>query len=290
MTRTCPELPDPGVIELPSNRFLLHPLADRLLAPAIAAGVTANMASLAGLGFGLLAAAAYFHWEDARMAVLGWALMLCWHVLDGLDGRIARATGTASPFGRFLDGFADYGVFVVVHVAIALSLADPVASLGLALAAGAAHAAQAAFYEARRACWFRRLAGHFSVAPRPVAGGPIERLYNALEARLGHRATAFDRRLAGAEPGVRATLLARWARNARPAMHLLWLQSANARTHVILVACLFGDPRLAWWWELLVLTPLGLLSGLALRRAERVAEAVPLGCETRPVAGPPPAA
>ncbi|WP_448582309.1 CDP-alcohol phosphatidyltransferase family protein [Thermaurantiacus sp.] len=286
MTTLRPPLPDPRAIEVPSNRFLLHPLADRLVGPAIAAGLSANMASLAGLAVGLAAALAYFHWQDWRLAVAGWVLMLLWHLLDGLDGRIARATGTASPFGRFLDGFADYGVFVLVHVALALSLPDPVAALALAIAAGLAHAVQSAFYEARRAMWYRRLAGLVCVPPRTAAGGVIERLYNAMEARLGHQATAFDHRLAAAGPDMRLRLVMRWARTALPAMRLLWLLSANARTHVILVACLLGNPRLAWWWELLVLTPIALLCARVLGRAERLDEAE--GAPT--VAGPPPAA
>lgn len=290
MTRDGQSLPDPGAIDVPSNRFLLHPLADRLVRPAIAAGITANMASLAGLAVGLLAALAYFRWPDPRLALLGWALMLCWHLFDGLDGRIARATGTATPFGRFLDGFADYGVFVVVHLALALSLADPVAGLLLALAAGAAHAVQSAFYEARRSRWIRRLEGRFAVAPRSVAGGLAERLYNRLEARLGHRATAFDERLATTHPDERNQLLGQWAKRALPVMRLLWLQSANARTHAILLACLAGDPRLAWWWELLALTPLALVCGLALDRAEDAVLASAGGASTQPVAGPPPAA
>ncbi len=280
--------PDAAAIEVPSNRFLLHPLADRLVPPALALGLSANVASLLGLGCGLLAALAYHHWPDWRFALLGWLLMLGWHLCDGLDGRIARATGTASPFGRFLDGFADYGVFVVVHVSLALSLADPVAALALALAAGVAHAVQSAFYEARRATWLRRLAGQFAVTPRTAVGGPVERLYNAIEARLGHRATPFDQHLAAAAPDLRGRLLDQWARRALAPMRLLWLQSANARTHAILLACLLGDPRLAWWWELLVLTPLALAGGVLLARAERWegpgAPALP------PVAGPPPAA
>lgn len=280
--------PLPQAIEVPSNRFLLHPLADRLVGPAIAAGISANMASLAGLGLGLLAALAYVHWQDWRFAIAGWLLMLGWHLLDGLDGRIARATGTASPFGRFLDGFADYGVFVLVHVALALSLPDPLAALLLAVAAGIAHAVQSAFYEARRASWYRRLAGDFTVAPRLAVGGPVERLYNWLEARLGHRATAFDHRLAAAGAAVRMQLVGAWASAVLPVMRLMWCLSANARTHAILLACLMGDPRLAWWWELLVLSPLALGCGLALGRAERLDSG--RAPATQPVAGPPPAA
>ncbi|MFN7173902.1 MAG: CDP-alcohol phosphatidyltransferase family protein [Thermaurantiacus tibetensis] len=281
----APPLPDPRAIDVPSNRFLLHPIAERLLPLALRLGIPANAVSLAGLGLGLLAAVCYHHWQDWRLVLAGWGLMLGWHVLDGLDGRIARATGTATALGRFIDGFADYGVFVLVHVALALSLPDPVAALALALAAGAAHALQSAFYEARRATFLRRLAGSFAVAPRVAAGGRVERLYNALESRLGHRATALDAALAAAGPAERQARLARWAAAALPTLRLARLLSANARTHAIALACLLGDPRLAWWWELLVLTALALLIAALLGRAEARAAVT----SRRAVAAMPPA-
>src|SRR3546814_9333837 len=46
------------------------------------------------------------------MATIGLPLSLFWLVADGLDGMIARATGTPSAAGRVLDGLCDHGVFL----------------------------------------------------------------------------------------------------------------------------------------------------------------------------------
>ena len=66
-------------------------------------GITPNALTLAGLGANLIAAA---------LVVAGWlpagglALLLA-SALDLLDGAVARATGTATRFGAFLDSLVD---------------------------------------------------------------------------------------------------------------------------------------------------------------------------------------
>ena len=59
---------------------------------------------------GALAAAAF----DNASKAIGWAI-----VFDGLDGRIARMTNTASPFGRELDSLADVITFGVAPAVLA---------------------------------------------------------------------------------------------------------------------------------------------------------------------------
>lgn len=261
--------PRPPEIELPSNRYLVHRASDWLLRPAVALGIPANAVSLAGLGMGLLAAAAYYHAWDWRFALLGWTAMMGWLVLDGLDGSLARATGTASPFGRFLDGFSDYGVFVVVYLALVASQPEPAWPLVLALAAGAAHAIQAALYEAKRATFIRRRLGVFRVEPRPVAGGILESLYNRGEAALGHRESVLDLKLAALPDPERTALLTFWLGKAAAAMRPFWLLSSNARVHAILLFCLAGEPTWFWWYELTVLTAIALLGNWRWNSLER---------------------
>ncbi|MFQ3666105.1 MAG: CDP-alcohol phosphatidyltransferase family protein [Sphingomonadaceae bacterium] len=258
----------PPEIEVPSNRFLFHPLGNWLLPRALALGIPANLVSLAGLTAGVLAAWCYLDWPDWRWALAGWALMLAWHVLDGLDGAVARASGTASAFGRFIDGFSDYGVFVMVNLALVASLPDPLAALLLALAAGAAHAVQAAFYEARRATYVRRRAGALTVAPRPPSGGPLEGLYDWGERMLGNREQPFDRRLAALPEETSRAQLRAWLLRVAPRQRLLWPLSANARTHLILLACLAGNPALYWWVTLAGLSLWALAFGWWWQRAE----------------------
>ena len=79
--------------------------AGELLAAAAAATLTSRAAEL-----GALAAAAF----DNASRAIGWAI-----VFDGLDGRIARMTNTASPFGRELDSLADVVTFGVAPAILA---------------------------------------------------------------------------------------------------------------------------------------------------------------------------
>lgn len=284
MREAAIESPRPPEIELPSNRYLIHRLSDWLLPHAMALGIPANAVSLAGLALGLVAAGAYFHWDRPLLALLGWAAMMGWLVMDGLDGSLARATGTASPFGRFLDGFADYGVFVVVYLALVASQPDPLTSLLLALAAGAAHAVQSALYEAQRATYVRRQRRQFHVPPRPVAGGPLERLYNRGEALLGHRETPVDAWLREMPRGEQDRALARWRDAAATVVRLMWPLSSNGRVHAILLACLAGAPALFWWYELTVLTVIAVVGH---RRWQEIEQQMPgpAGAARAPITG-----
>jgi CDP-diacylglycerol--serine O-phosphatidyltransferase len=79
--------------------------AGQMLAAAAAAGLDPRAADLA--------AAAAAALDNASKAI-GWAI-----VADGLDGRIARLTNTASPFGRELDSLADVVAFGVAPAVLA---------------------------------------------------------------------------------------------------------------------------------------------------------------------------
>jgi CDP-diacylglycerol--serine O-phosphatidyltransferase len=79
--------------------------AGQLLAAAAAATLASKAAEL-----GALAIAAI----DNASKALGWAI-----VMDGFDGRIARWTNTATPFGRELDSLADIVAFGVAPAALA---------------------------------------------------------------------------------------------------------------------------------------------------------------------------
>lgn len=260
----------PLEIEPLSNRYGIHRAALALLPAAIRLGIHPNMVTLAGLGFGLLAGLAYHRWADWRFATLGFALMLAWHVMDGLDGKLARATGKTSDFGRLLDGVADYATFVAVNLAIVFSFEDWGWLLALALLSGAFHALQSQFYEGERATYTRRCAGRFEAVVRPVTGGFVERLYNQGEELLGNRTRAFDAELAAAGPAERARLLEAWRPRAARILHLMGPLSANGRTFAIWLAALAGSPLLYWAWEILALTALALAAARALRQAERV--------------------
>jgi phosphatidylglycerophosphate synthase len=263
----------PREIEPWSNRLVVHRLSAALLPLAVRAGIHPNAVTASGLLFGLMAALAYRHWQQPAWAGAGFLLMICWHVMDGLDGALARATGRSTPLGRLLDGVADYATFVAVNLMLVATMRDWQLALGLAILSGMAHILQSLFYEAGRETYVRRLAGRYTATPRTSAGGIFERAYNAGEAWLGNRTRAFDRALAAAPPDRRAELLRRWQNRAAPAMMWLSLLSANGRTIAIWLACLAGSPFYYWIWETVGLTLIGIAGAMWLRRTERVAAA-----------------
>lgn len=253
----------PAMIEDPSNLWLVHPLADRLLPPALRLGIHPNLVSFAGMAFGALAGWFYWHWQQPLAVVGGFLAMTAWHVMDGLDGKLARASGKTSPLGRLIDGLCDYMVFFFVLVPIALSFDDWRPTLALALVSGLCHAVQSAWYEGEREAWKRRALCIFHAETRPPARFWGERLYNAVEARLGSGVGAIDARLA-AQPALLGPYLDATA----PLLKRLSILSANNRTIAIAIACLAGNPRLYWYWEIVGLSLVALALALVLRRRE----------------------
>jgi CDP-diacylglycerol--serine O-phosphatidyltransferase len=79
--------------------------AGQLLAAAAAATLASKAAELSALAAATM---------DNAARAIGWAI-----VADGLDGRIARMTNTASPFGRELDSLADVVAFGVAPAVMA---------------------------------------------------------------------------------------------------------------------------------------------------------------------------
>lgn len=251
------------MIEDPSNLWLVHPTADRLLAPALRLGIHPNIVSFTGMGFGALAGYFYAHWQNPAAVLAGFVLMVGWHVMDGLDGKLARASGKTSPLGRLIDGLCDYMVFFLVLLPIVFSFDDWPPVLALALASGLCHALQSAWYEGEREAWKRRARGVFHVEPRPAARFWGERGYNAIEERLGSGTKPIDVRLA-ANPA----LLDRYLDATAPHLRRLSLLSANNRTIAIAIACLAGNPKLYWYWEIFILSGAAVLLAVTLRRTE----------------------
>lgn len=250
-------------IEDPTNLWIVHPAGRFLLPWFVARGISANAVSIGGLLLGAVAALSYAGWHSWRWSLIGLLLSVAWLIADGLDGMIARATGTASPLGRALDGLCDHGVFVLIYVALATRLAT-VEGWALAIAAGIAHAVQSNLYEGERARFHRRCKGIALPPAPPPTGNPLVRLYDRVAGSLERFARPFDTALSGrADPARLAA--AYGARAARP-MRLMSLLSANVRVFAIFLACLAGDPRLFWWFELGPLTAV-LLIGLAWHRA-----------------------
>lgn len=238
-------------IEDPTNHMVVHLVGRMLLPLVLKARVSANAISVAGLAVGTGAALAYLGWRDPALATLGFLLTIAWLVLDGLDGMVARASGTASAIGRFLDGLCDHGVCLILYLALGASIDTPEAWITGTIA-GLVHGVQANLFESERARYHRRVRGDpGGEAPAP-SPNPAMRLYEKLAGSLDRVAGRFDRALAAA-PDRRA-LAAAYGDRAAPALKLLNLLNANARIIALYAACLAGDPMLFWWWTLGPLT------------------------------------
>ena len=147
-----PQAARPAELRDPLNRFVYHPLAGRLARWLARGPVSPNAVSVAGMLLVWGAAAAYTRLDWPAAFLVGFALHLSWHVLDGADGELARLTGKASPTGELVDGVCDYAGHVVLYLALAAMLDDQLGGWAwlLAAAAGASHIAQTNHAESQR--------------------------------------------------------------------------------------------------------------------------------------------
>ena len=265
MTSAPPDGSRDHRIEAPSNLWLIHPAARALLPRALSLGLSANAVSILGLLVGILAALCYARWRHPLAAITGLALSVAWLIADGLDGMIARATNTASALGRMLDGLCDHGVFILIYVAMALSIGT-LEGWTLAVLAGAAHMIQSSLYEGERARFHRRAKGVAQIAT-PITGNALVRFYDRVAGIPDRMGMAFERLLARSDDPV--ALGRRYADAAVPPMRFMALLSANTRVWTICIACLLGNPRIFWWVEIVPMM-LVLIVGLVWhRRVER---------------------
>lgn len=142
----------PRELEDPLNRYFYHPLAARLARLLLPTGISPNAVSVGSLVALVAAAFAYTGLAWPRNVLIGFSLMLLWHVIDGADGDLARMKGTASATGELIDGVCDYAGNVIMYFAFAFLLDDRLGAWAwiLAVAAGASHVVQTNHAESQR--------------------------------------------------------------------------------------------------------------------------------------------
>lgn len=212
------------------------------------------------------AAAAYAQWHSWPFAFLGLLLSTSWLIADGLDGMVARATGTSSPFGRTLDGLVDHGVFVLIYVTLALTIGT-FEGWAWAVSAGVAHAVQSSLYEGERSRFHRRAKGIAATTPAKLSHNPFVRLYDSVATSLDRAGIRFERALANADDPQEMGRA--YADAATPALRFMSLLTANVRVLAIFVACLAGNPRIFWGFEIVPLTVVAVIGIVWHRRVER---------------------
>jgi len=252
----------PTSIEDISNRYLIHPLSDKVVKVSMALGLSPNLLSLIGLGCGVLAAVLYFHLPQTSFVLGAFAAMIAWHIFDGADGRLARATGKTSAFGRIIDGICDHLVFGAIYIALALHLLETGYSPSvwwLIIGAGISHGVQAAGYEERRQKYQRRLNG--------IDRDQVQENLLTIKGKRSAVAAVYDyaqKLVAGGNYGMDQKLaILRTTAEGRPQAAYLVAQTvpmvrawgvlnANNRTALICIFAFIGQPALYFAFELLV--------------------------------------
>ena len=251
-------------IEEITNLYFIHPVASRLVPLAARMRVSPNALTLAGMLFGLLAAFAYYRYQDPRFVVLGFVLMIAWHIMDGADGQLARLTKSQSQFGKVLDGISDSVTFLAVYAALALALArqyGPQAYV-LVLVSTVCHAIQSASYELQRQEYVRWMRGG---SPSPAKGAhtaaiarPFEFLDRLFYFGLSFPTADVTRKINASmsaaldrQPARAALIRERYSQIFAPLVRRWSILSANYRTLGIFICALLAVPQYYFWFEIL---------------------------------------
>jgi phosphatidylglycerophosphate synthase len=142
----------PRELQDPLNLYLYHPLAWQLARGLARTPVTPNMVSIFGGLMVVAAGVAYAGLSWPISALLGLALHMGWHVVDGADGDLARITGKASPTGELVDGICDYASHIVLYLILGWMLQGTIGWIAwpITVFAGVSHAAQSNHVEVQR--------------------------------------------------------------------------------------------------------------------------------------------
>lgn len=264
-------------IEDPTNLYFVHPIAAWLVPVFARLGLTPNMVSLTGMGCGILAGLAYHHYGTSWCALLGFLLMLCWHVMDGADGQLARLTKTYSELGKVLDGICDYVTFTSVYIGLALAMAAQSGNWvwWVVALSGLAHALQSAVYEMQRQDYnFLGLGRQSASLPQMQAkpkglAGRLHHVYAQVQIWGAGGAVAFRRDFFGllaAYPDQADSVRAAYRKDFAPIVRRWGILGANYRTLGIFVAAIIKLPILYFFFELFGFSLiLGVLLALQLR-------------------------
>lgn len=270
-------------IEAPSNLYVIHPLSAWIVPYCVRWGFTPNQVSLAGMGSGIAAGVFYHFYPHGWCVLLGFACMFAWHVLDGADGQLARATNSFSEFGKIIDGICDYVTFAAVYIGLATTLAYYLGGWVwfLVILSGLCHAAQSAAYELQRQYYNvyglgRKSASlpNLAAPAAPGAAAWLHHVYTRAQLLIAGGAAAFHAELAArlaANPDQAEEIRARYRASFAPAIRRWALLSANTRTLAIFLFTFAGMPLLYFVFEIFVLT--AVLAALLADQRKRYASA-----------------
>lgn len=241
------------------NYYLYHPLAWRLAKLLARTPLTPNMVSVIGAGFVVAAAFVYAQPGWPGPALLGLALHMTWHVVDGADGDLARLTGRASPLGEMIDGFCDYASHIALYVVLAWLLSHSAGVWGGATAwvltaiAGFGHAVQSNHVEVQRrqyqywvygTPWIRHSHGAEGSETRDSAIGVFVTAYLDAASGMTPHALRIDAAVerARGDPAALARIAAAVRAEAPPLLMVCKFLGPNPRAIVLGLSMLAGGP------------------------------------------------
>ncbi len=241
------------------NHYLYHPLAWQLARQLAKTPLTPNMVSVAGAGFVVAAGMVYsagsvlgWGWHGA---LLGMALHMAWHVIDGADGDLARITGRTSPLGELVDGLCDYISHIVLYLILGWVLMREIGwgAWPLTIAAGISHAVQSNHVESQRRSyqwwvysvpWLNTSQTNGSAGEIKSALGWIVAGYLRLAAGLAPYARRIDAAVAAAQGNdaelerIRSAVL----RESPALLRICTILGPNPRAIVLGLSMLAGSP------------------------------------------------
>lgn len=282
----------PRELQDPLNYYLYHPLAWQLARLLARTPVTPNMVSVFGGSLVVLAGVIYAQPWYPWNALLGMALHMSWHVVDGADGDLARMTGRVSPIGEMVDGLCDYISHIVLYFVLGWLLVRQGGFWGgwhgwaLMVAAGIGHAVQANHVEVQRrqyqywvygTPWVRTSHGAQGSATGKSWAGGIVSGYLALASAMTPEALRIDAAVERArnDPARLAEIARAVRADAPPLLRLCKVLGPNPRAIVLGLSMLAGSPL---WYFLYQAVILNLLLVISVRAhnaaARRIAAAI----------------
>ena len=275
------------------NYYLYHPLAWQLARLLAKTPLTPNMVSLLGACFVIGAGFAYAAPGWPLMALLGMALHMGWHVVDGADGDLARLTGRTSPVGEMVDGLCDYLSHVVLYILLGGILAKTEGFFGgwhagvLVLLAAISHAVQSNHVEVQRrqyqywvygTPWLRLSHGQSNSATSQSWAAALVSAYIGVASGMTPHALRIDAAVAAAkdDPARLAAIAAAVRAESPPLLRICKILGPNPRAVVLGLSMVLAATPL--WYLAYQAVILNLLLVLSLRlhnaAAKRIAAAI----------------
>jgi phosphatidylglycerophosphate synthase len=272
----------PRELEDALNFHIYHPLAWRLALGLARTPLTPNVVSVIGAGFVVAAAIAYAQPWWPISALLGMALHMSWHVVDGADGDLARITGRSSPIGEMVDGICDYTGHIILYLVLGwlLSFQIGVSAWPLIVAGGISHIIQSNHVEVQRRSyqwwvyakpWLRITHAQADAATQSSGFSGIATFYLGVAAGVASSTARIDDAVAAAADNPeRLAQISDLARaEAPPLLSLLRVLGPNPRTIVLGLSMLAGSPIYYFAYQVVILNLLLVWSVLRHNAAAR---------------------